>query len=322
MKQVKNLERGAFTISLDFELAWGKLDFIGPDKWKELYGLERTEVIDRLLALFVEFDVSATWCTLGHLFLESCTAENGVKHPEIVRAHHDWHPQDWFINDPCSNVREAPVFYGRDLVEKIRDCEVPQEIGSHSFSHIIFSDAGCSAEAARSELVECVRLAREMNIEMSSFVFPRNEIGHLDIVGELGFTCYRGTEPNWFENERYPHQMRRALRLFDVLRAATPPVVLPELEDSGLWNIPGSAMYFPADGIRRHIPVKRRVKRCIRGLDAAAAEKKIFHLWFHPTNMTDEMDAMFAGLRNILEYASFLRREGTLDILPMRALIS
>jgi peptidoglycan/xylan/chitin deacetylase (PgdA/CDA1 family) len=322
MKQFKELDRGVFTISLDFELAWGTVDVIGPDKWSELYLRERKVVIDRLLELFVEFDVPATWCILGHLFLASCAPKNGLKHPEIERAHHAWHPQDWFINDPCGTAENAPIFYGRDLVEKIRDCPVPQEIGSHSFSHVIFSDAGCSAEAARSELAECVRLAREMGIEMSSFVFPRNEIGHLDIIGEFGFKCYRGVEPNWFEDPRYSHRLRRVMRLIDVLRAARPPVVLPEREENGLWNIPASAMYFPAHGLRRHLPGGRRVKRAVKGLDAAAAEKKVFHLWFHPTNMADEIEKMFAGLRKILEHADSLRQKGELDILPMKALIS
>jgi peptidoglycan/xylan/chitin deacetylase (PgdA/CDA1 family) len=322
MKQVKELERGAFTISLDFELIWGTLDIIGPDKWSDLFRRERAVVIDRLLELFVEFDVSATWCILGHLFLDGCSAENGLKHPEIVRAHHAWHPADWFIDDPCATVAAAPNFYGRDLVMKIRDCAVAQEIGSHSFSHVIFGDKGCSAEAARSELAECLRLAREMDIEMSSFVFPRNEIGHLDLVGEFGFKCYRGVEPNWFEKPQYPHRFRRMMRLIDVLRRAKPPVVLPEREENGLWNIPGSAMYFPMHGARRYIPAGARTKRAFKGLAAAAAEKKIFHLWFHPTNMVDETEKMFAGLRKILEYAALLRNKGKLDILPMKAFIS
>jgi hypothetical protein len=321
MKQVKKLDRGAFTISLDFELTWGTLDLIGPEKWNELYKREREVVIDRLLTLFVEFDVSATWCILGHLFLDSCAPVNGIKHPEIVRADHDWHPADWFASDPCGSVETAPIFYGRDLVEKIRGCAVSQEIGSHSFSHIIFSDAGCSADAARSELTECLKLAREMDIEMASFVFPRNEIGHLDVVGELGFKCYRGVEPNWFESARYPQSFRRIMRLMEVLLAAKPPVVLPEREENGLWNIPGSAMYFPSHGVRRHISMNRRVKRAVKGLDAAVAEKKIFHLWFHPTNMADEMEEMFGGLRKILEHADSLRQKGELDILPMKAFI-
>ncbi len=322
MKQFTQLDCGVFTISLDFELVWGTLDILGADKLSRVYKYEREQVIDRLLDLFVEFEISATWCILGHLFLEKCSAKNGEKHPEIIRPKHDWHPADWFIHDPCKDAENSPIFYGRDLVEKIRDCPFPQEIGSHSFSHVIFGDAGCSPETARSELAECIKLAREMNIEMSSFVFPRNEIGHLDIVRQAGFKYYRGAEPNWFEKPKYPQKLRRVMRMLDVLRAAKPPVVLPEEEENGLWNIPGSAMYFPMNGIRRYVPLSLRTSRVFKGLDAAAKDKKIFHLWFHPTNMADEPEKMFAGLRKILEYADSLREKGTLEILPMKGIIS
>ena len=51
----------------------------------------------------------------------------------------------------------------------------------------------------------------------------------------------------------------------------------------------------------------------MKGLDAAARTKRILHLWFHPTNLADEPDRMFAGLRDILAYAARLRARGLLD---------
>ena len=83
------LDKGVFTISLDFELIWGTLDLFGPGTFRQACETERG-LIERLLDLFVEFDISATWCILGHLFLESCKSENGVKHPEIVPPRHRW----------------------------------------------------------------------------------------------------------------------------------------------------------------------------------------------------------------------------------------
>ena len=58
-------------------------------------------------------------------------------------------------------------------------------------------------------------------------------------------------------------------------------------------------IYFPMHGLRRHIPVSRRVRRARRGLDAAVRTGRVFHLWFHPTNLADEPEAMFRGLRDI-----------------------
>jgi hypothetical protein len=96
--------------------------------------------------------------------------------------------------------------------------------------------------------------------------------------------------------------------------------VLPQFED-GLWNIPGSMLYTPAFGVRRFLPVWLRVLRANRGLDRAIERREIFHLWFHPTDLTVRPDAMLDGVRRIFERAARLRDCGELEILPMRGLL-
>jgi hypothetical protein len=312
-------ERGIFTLSLDFELIWGTLDKRGPNGFREACEIERKYVIDRLLNLFVEFEIPATWCIVGHLMLDRCDKENGAKHRSIVPPKHSW-CEDWFQHDPCGDEKTYPLFYARSLVEKIRDCSVPQEIGSHSFSHVIFGDSGCSAETARSELVASLEAANRLNVRMESFVFPRNQIGHLNALREHGFRIYRGREPHW-SNHIPVAVLQRLARLSAVFLATEPPVVVPEKTPEGLWNVPASMLYFPMHGIRRMVPLHLRVSRAIKGLDAAARRKRIFHLWFHPTNLAEEMETMFIGLRKIFEYAHSLREQKQLEFLPMKALV-
>jgi peptidoglycan/xylan/chitin deacetylase (PgdA/CDA1 family) len=317
------LDRGVFTISIDLELIWGTLDLFGTEGFQRSCEIERRVVIDRLLDLFVEFNIPATWCVLGHLLLDQCSIEGGLKHPDIVRPAHSWSGGDWFDNDPCGSEHSAPLFFGRTLIEKIRACPTPQEIGCHSFSHVIFGDRGCSRETAASEIAACVRAAKELGIEMRSFAFPRNEVGHLDVLEQYGFVCYRGPETHWYDARNWPPVFKRFGHLWDVLRAAEPPVVLPERTNgAGIWNIPGSMIYFPMHGLRRYIPVSRRVNRAIKGLKAAVEQRRIFHLWFHPTNLADETEAMFSGLRSVLDRASALRARDRLAILPMGEIAS
>jgi len=310
------LEQGVFTLSLDFELIWGTLDLFGPEAFRRTCELERQVVIDRLLDLFVEFDIRATWCVVGHLLLDRCRAENGQKHPEIVRPRHAW-CGDWFKHDPGGTEEEAPVFLGRSLIEKIRACPVPQEVGSHSFSHVIFGDAGCSREAAQSDLRACVDAGRQAGLSMQSFSFPRNQVGYRELLAEHGFTCFRGPEPSWYRDGRMPAAIQRLAHLLEVVTVAQPPVVLPRWTPEGIVEIPGSMVYFPAHGLRRFVPMSWRVRRALKGLDAAVDRQRIFHLWTHPTNLVDEMDAMFDGLRQILQHASQLRREGVVAMMTM-----
>jgi hypothetical protein len=96
--------------------------------------------------------------------------------------------------------------------------------------------------------------------------------------------------------------------------------VLPEWTDAGLWNIPGSMIYFPMHGLRRCIPLRFRVRRAIKGLDAAVQRKRVFHLWFHPTNLATESETMFRGLRSVLDHGRRLCRRGDLVLRTMAAL--
>ena len=95
------LRRGAFTLSFDFELIWGTLDRAGPDRFAYACAIEREQIVDKLLAMLDDLEIPATWCVLGHIMLRSCRPSHGVKHPDIVRPRHSWHPDDWFVDDPC-----------------------------------------------------------------------------------------------------------------------------------------------------------------------------------------------------------------------------
>ena len=311
--------RGIFTLSLDFELIWGTLDKGGLNGFKQACEIERKHVVDRLLGLFREYEISATWCIVGHLMLDHCRSEDGKKHKNIVPPNHSW-CKDWFALDPVGDENSFPLFYARSLVQKIRDCPVPQEIGSHSFSHVIFGDSGCSVETARSELAACREAAADLNISMSSFVFPRNSVGHLNVLKEAGFRAFRGPAPHWYNGVPF-RIVQRLARLSEVFLASQPPVVVPEKTKEGLWNIPASMLYFPMHGVRKHVPMSLRISRAVKGLEAAAREKKIFHLWFHPTNLADEMELMFEGLTQILKHASMLRDRKELDVLPMNSVV-
>jgi hypothetical protein len=309
--------QGIFTLSLDLELIWGTLDLYGPEGFRRQCEFEREIVIDRLLGLLTTFGISATWCIIGHLFLGSCHRKNGRKHPEIVPPNHAWHLGDWFERDPDGTEAEAPLFLGRSLIERIRACPVRQEIGSHSFSHVIFGDRGCSRETAWSELQACVQAAGGMGVKLRSFSFPRNRVGYLDLLAKQGFICYRGPEPRWYQGSRIPGIIRRFGHLWDVLTVKEPPVVEPRLTSNGIVEVPGSSILFPNHGWRRLVPVSWRVRRALKGLDAAIRESRVFHLWAHPTSFADEPEKMFHGLCQILERASVLRDRQLLTILPM-----
>jgi hypothetical protein len=65
------LDRGIFTVPLDFELYWGVRDKRTIEGYGEnLRGVQRA--IPEILRVFRGSDIHATWATVGFLFFEDC----------------------------------------------------------------------------------------------------------------------------------------------------------------------------------------------------------------------------------------------------------
>jgi hypothetical protein len=313
------LDRGVFTLSLDFELAWGSRDLVADTRGLVAAAhVVRSEVFPALLRILGDLGIVATWATVGHLFLGGATCTRGTLHPDLVPPRHRWRRAPWLQGVPSGTEDEHPAFYGRSLVTRLRDAG--QEIGSHSFTHPIFGDPGCSRGTAESEVAHCVAAAADLDITLRSFVFPRNRAGFVDVLARHGFCCWRSEEPTWYHRPGVPGPVRRAAHLASVALAVCPPAALPFRDAHGLWCIPASCSFLPFHGPRRAIPISRRTARGIAGIDLAVRERRVCHLWLHPINLADRPAAMLAGLERILVHAALQRDAGRLEILPMAAL--
>jgi hypothetical protein len=315
------LPMGIFTLSLDFELIWGKLDKPEWPRFRDVCARERDVVVDRLLGLFSEYDIPATWCTVGHLFLDRCGPSESARHSGIACAAGGEHAHIRLARDPGTSEDRDPLFYGRELIERVRRCPTPQEIGNHTFTHVVADERVCTAEVMDAELEASTAAARALGLKMTSFAFPRNRIRHVGLLARHGFTAFRGQDMVWYERTPRRRWYHRAGHLYDVVAAGTPSAVLPVWHREGIWEIPGSMLYTPSYGCRRVLPASWRVCRAKSGIEDAVRTRRIFHLWFHPTDVVVRMDDMLNGLREIFETVSDLRRRGELQALPMAGIV-
>lgn len=308
--------RGTMVLSLDFELSWGRFDKMPIDKLESDSLVER-KTIRRLLALMDQYEIPATWATVGHLMLDRCTRDSGGHaHPEIrPHARYSWMPFEWFRFDPCTEASHAPAWYAPDIVEWIRSSKVRHEIGSHSFGHIYYGDSECTPEMAEADLEAAIETATRRGVELRSFVFPRNRVGHLDVLQKCGVKAYRGQDPMMRGWGKGP--LLRAVHFWHQLWGLPPEPVCAEEVLPGLWNIPGNQFFMPKVGVRRLIPMVCQVRRVKAGINQAIERNELYHLWFHPFNLNHKPNVMFSGLERIFRYAKRLRAEGMLDILTM-----
>ena len=307
-----------FTLTFDTELIWGSFDRVPAQRFARLYPDIRG-TIDSVLRLLERYEVSATWAVLGHLFLSECRRDDsGIAHPELVRPRQSWRDGDWYAEDPCTDRGRDPLWYGDDILDALQAARTPQEIGCHSFSHILYGDPALTREAVDADLEACVTLAAKRGISLRSFVFPRNSEGHHEALKAHGFEAYRGADPTW--RPGLPGRANRAARLIGQIAALPPPVSQPEEKIPGLWNIPGSFALIHRTGLRRAIPQGARIRKARAGIRRAQEAGGVFHLWTHPFNLASDPPFMVAVLDAIVREAAEARDRGQVLIEPMSAI--
>lgn len=289
---------GTVILSIDAELGWGFHDLADPPRERVEAGRDGWNA---LLDLLEEYEVPATWAVVGHLFLDSCDGTHTL-HPT---------PEGWFERERTEWATRPDLRYGTELVSSIDEAAVDHEIGCHTFSHVEFGAPSTTTEIAREELVASLEAAasRPPTPAMSSVVFPRNNVGHRDVLAEWGFTCYRGVSPA----NGIAHKISRAT-------VGHPPLVTPKLDEFGLVNIPASMYLYGFEGRPRRLverawddPIVRAVDR---GLDAVAETDRIFHIWLHPNNLVSEAER--ERLRRVLAAVARKRDDGEIQVETMR----
>ena len=282
-------DQGTFVISIDLELIWG---FIHRPDFKKFTESVRNvrKTLPRLLQLLSVFDVGVTIAAVGQLMTPDPPEETARQYGLPLE-----------------------LFWARDLIGSVDQGK--HEIGIHGHRHRFFDEL--SEAQAEEDINLAIESARSLDVQVESMVFPQNRIHHLQIAQRCGIRFYRGVDPWWFN--RLPSVLRRPAHLADQMLGLRPPVVCAQSVAGvvQLINIPGSMILMSRDGVRKMIPIAARVKKIKRGIDRAISSGRIFHLWFHPHNLSCDSDAMLAALKEILDYANAKRSAGQLAIKTM-----
>ena len=186
---------GALVISLDFELHWGVRDTMPADgPYREnLLGARRA--IPRLLDLFEEFDIGATWASVGFLFAR--TRHEMEEYSPSVRPRYRDRSLDPYQEIVGRDEAEDPLHFAPRLIEEIRR-RPRQELATHTFSHYYCREEGHTEETFRQDLASAVRIAQRSGVRLRSIVFPRNQFApeYVPVLQEFGIVAYRSAEPH------------------------------------------------------------------------------------------------------------------------------
>src|SRR5215831_14553706 len=244
----REVQYGAFVISLDFELLWGVRD----NRTIADYGanvLGVREAIPALLDLFAERNIACTWATVGLLFFATNAAMRAAL-PARKPRYSDARLSSYnYLDEAGEDEERDPYYYGLSLIKRILD-HPAQEIGTHTFSHFYCLEEGGDVEAFRADLEAAHAAAARLGIKLASIVFPRNQVdpAHLSVCRDVGLRAFRGNERVWFHRARRESEQTplvRASRLADsYLPIGGPHDHEPVLVD-GMVDIPASRFLRP-----------------------------------------------------------------------------
>jgi peptidoglycan/xylan/chitin deacetylase (PgdA/CDA1 family) len=312
---------GAFVISLDLESRWGMRDHLreGDGYLRNLEG-ERA-AIEAMLKLFREYDIAATWGTVGLLFADG-RAEAEAFAPKVKPQYREA-ALDAYSEKTGESEMEDPLHFAPSVIRAIADCP-RQEIGSHTYSHFYTLEPGQTEESFVEDLRSAQRIATAKGYRLQSLIMPRNQVNlaYSDALKQTGFTVYRGNPASGLHGDAGHASrslLRRATRLADTYVNVAGHQLFgwnDIVESSGLANVRASAFLRPYSP-RRAALESLRLKRITAALDEAAKSKQLFHLWWHPHNFGIHLQENIALLKRVFDHYSQLRQSEGMQSLSM-----
>ncbi len=305
------LKNGIFTISLDFELHWG----VFPSKSVEAYAknLEGTQhAIEKIINLFTNKQIHATWATVGLLFFDNKKeVEKWLPSLQVTYDNPQLNPYDFLATFPATY--QGKSHFAKALIERIKHTP-NQEIGTHTFSHFYCLEKGQTSEQFKADLQAAIEVGKLNNTDIKSIVFPRNQFNenYVNICKDLNINYLRSNPTNFLYKTRTKtaenHWLLRGLRLLDTyLNISGKQLGVPST-DNGIVRIPASRMFRPFHPKLKVLePLK--IKRIKKEMTAAAQQKKLYHLWWHPHNFGTNTAKNLSQLEEVLAHFLQLKND-------------
>lgn len=300
---MNKLNYGSLVISLDFEMMWGCHDWTKPEEYGETNVRNVRVVITRLLQLFDNYGIHATFATVGRIFHANLDYANR-HNPKLLPTYHDEIHSPYRINSIAPKYEE--LFFAPDIIHQLK--EKPNvEIGTHTYGHYFCWEPGQTVEQFDADIETARSVAMQEEITLESLVFPRNHVSkeYLDVCAKHGIYTYRGNARKYFDYtpSKLKNIYNKISRLLDAYvnwgGYSSIPYSSIDCSERPV-NIPASRMLRPYMRKLR-ILEPLRLRRIKHEMIHAAKHHELYHLWWHPHNFGADMEVNLAFLEEVLK---------------------
>jgi peptidoglycan/xylan/chitin deacetylase (PgdA/CDA1 family) len=303
-------KNGALVISLDFELLWGIFDLVD-HKQKTGYFKNTLNAIPAILKEFDQYDIHATWATVGMLFNENWE-EWEKNQPEILPEYVNSSLSAYNFGKSIKDEDSEELVFAPELIRKISTTK-GQEIGTHTYSHYYCLEEGQSKEQFTADLKKSIELAGKMDITLKSLIFPRNQFNqdYLKICAENGIENVRSNPSVWYwkniSSEKFLNKLVRSGDAY--IPFGKKSYSLQNLKEQKGFPLEQNASRFFRPVEENHILRKLKLERIKKEITWAAKHGEIYHLWWHPHNFGNSRKESMLVLRSILEHFNYCRKK-------------
>jgi peptidoglycan/xylan/chitin deacetylase (PgdA/CDA1 family) len=314
---LNNYSQSSFVISLDFELFWGVINSRSVDDYQKNV-VNVKDVIPAILNVFHEYEIRATWATVGSILCED------FNHWEELIERYYFKSSIFENNEIKSTIKNNPhLFFSRELVRLIENSS-GQEIASHTFGHYELEKKMNFSQNFKKDMILNNMIMRDNRINPKSLVFPKNIINKvlLDSLPELGIMAFRGNQNHFIyrNGDTVPFGIvgkgfRYLDSSFNLSGLNSQKIVF----DKGIINIPSSYFLRPIVGSNSKNRLNSfRLKRIKNQMSHAAKTDSLFHLWWHPHNFGSDLNENIYFLKQVLDHFLDLKSEYGMASLNMQ----
>ena len=264
--------KARFILSFDCEGKWGMADDAAMASNNPINGDSLTKAYTQIFEILERHKIAATFALVG-LFAggyEQYVDSRG----ELLDSepHRDWLkvPERSF----AAGFQDG--WFYPELVNQIK-ARGNHEIASHSFTHLPLHNGGVAEKSFLTELKFVNQWKAQNSVELSTFIYPRNQIKFEEQLSNFDFLGYRQCD---IQNSAYANRFQilqdecNIGRKSDKHSVSTRPIAIP----------PGTFLNW-RHGPRRIIPKWVTLKRWSNVLDHAVFSGGVAHLWLHPHNL-------------------------------------
>lgn len=289
-----------FILSLDCEGKWGVADALTRFHHSTLSRHRLSEAYSRILALLDEFNVPATFAFVG-LFGESHKSLVAL-FPELDRLAAR---SPGYLRLALSDIRDGggDGWHGDWAIDAVQKARAGHELALHGITHVPWGSI--DRKFAADELALLPMLDSPLR-HAETFIFPRNEIAHVDLLAAVGIKGYRLAHTFWSRASSLANEFN----LFSSPEDGLPPY-------GAICRIPAGYFVNWQHGARRLVPRQLSSLRARQMLLRAKKRDRVVHYWLHPENVASAPQTL-DNLRDIVGFVARMRDAGRCEIMTQR----